>query len=93
MRCLTRRLPPCFRQIEAGGVIEVMIPIKPLVEAGEFDVTIKCITQFGLDVEEATVEVSVSGDVTWSEGERGLSVLLRGSVSGFCLKCMSNLVR
>ncbi|XP_037085494.1 complement C3-like [Pollicipes pollicipes] len=47
--------------IPAGESVEVTIPIKPMVEAGSFDVTIKCITQFGLDVEEATVEVSPEG--------------------------------
>ena len=43
----------------AGDSVEVTVPIKPLVELGSVEITLKCITQFGLDVETATVEVQV----------------------------------
>ena len=43
----------------AGGSVEVTIPIKPVVELGPVEITLKCITQFGLDVETATVQVQV----------------------------------
>ena len=45
--------------MDAGGSVEVTVPIKPLVELGPVEITLKCITQFGLDVETATIQVQV----------------------------------
>ncbi|XP_043206412.1 CD109 antigen-like [Amphibalanus amphitrite] len=50
--------------VEAGGSVEVTVPIKPLVELGSVDITLKCITQFGLDVETATIQVQPEGVMT-----------------------------
>ncbi|XP_037068259.1 CD109 antigen-like [Pollicipes pollicipes] len=47
--------------VSAEGSVEVTVPIKPLVELGDLEVTLKCITQFGLDVESATVSVQAEG--------------------------------
>ena len=57
--CTYLRTRFCDCQVAAGDSVEVTIPIKPLVELGSVDIMIKCITQFGLDVETATVQVQV----------------------------------